>query len=94
MDKAKQILEEALSYKNCDGLIDEGSRLEDAVLYALNEALRQPLVSKSLPADKIYDIIKEQNFGKCIRTAKDCDCEGDYCHAIMVLAEKLAGNVC
>jgi hypothetical protein len=35
--KAKEIL--ALSYKNCEGLIEEGSRLEDAVLYAINEAL-------------------------------------------------------
>lgn len=45
MDKAKRILEEALSYKNCDGLIEENSRLEDTVLYAINKALRQPLVS-------------------------------------------------
>lgn len=47
MDKAKRILEEALSYKNCDGLIEENSRLEDAVLYAINKALRQPLVMGS-----------------------------------------------
>lgn len=45
MDKAKRILEEALNYKNCDGLIGENSRLEDAVLYAINQALRQPPVS-------------------------------------------------
>lgn len=48
MDKAKRILEEALSYKNCDGLIEENSRLEDAVLYAINKALLQPPVSGSL----------------------------------------------
>ena len=29
MDKAKQILEEALSYKNCDGLIEENRDLLD-----------------------------------------------------------------
>lgn len=40
MDRAKEILEEALSYKNCYGLIEEGSRLEDAVLYAINLALK------------------------------------------------------
>lgn len=42
MNKAKQILEEALSYKNCGGLIEEDSRLEDIILYAINQALRQP----------------------------------------------------
>lgn len=51
MDKAKQILEESLSYKNCDGLIEENSRLEDAVLYAINQALLQAHVIKSLLAD-------------------------------------------
>lgn len=35
------ILDDALSYKNCDGLIEEGSRLEDAVLYAIKEALNK-----------------------------------------------------
>ena len=41
MNKAKSILEQALHYKNCDGLIEENSRLEDAVLYAINEALQR-----------------------------------------------------
>lgn len=54
MDKAKEILEQALSYKNCEGLIEENSRLEDAVLYAINEALRQPLVIKSVCGDCLY----------------------------------------
>lgn len=49
MDKAKRILEEALRYKNCDGLIEQNSRLEDAVLYAINQALLQPPVSGELP---------------------------------------------
>lgn len=70
MNKAKEILEQALSYKNCDGLIEENSRIEDVVLYAINEALRQPPVSgqicdncgngKPSICDKCYEI--ESNF--------------------------------
>ena len=51
MNKAKQILEEALSYKNCGGLIEENSRLEDIILYAINQALRQPDVIKPVCPD-------------------------------------------
>lgn len=67
MDKAKQILEEALSYKNCDGLIEENSRLEDAVLYAINEALQQAHVMRSLPSDDdIAKWVKEHGYyGHC-----------------------------
>ena len=51
MNKAKQILEEALSYKNCGGLIEENSRLEDIILYAINQALHQPDVIKPVCPD-------------------------------------------
>lgn len=66
MDKAKRILEEALSYKNCDGLIEENSRLEDAVLYAINKALRQPPDAKHLLADSasIKDLI-HRDISRC-----------------------------
>jgi hypothetical protein len=63
MDKAKRILEEALSYKNCDGLIEENSRLEDAVLYAINEALRQPLVSGELNCEHDWLVDMYDHFG-------------------------------
>jgi len=53
MDKAKNILENALSYKNCEGLIEEDSRLEDAVLHAINEALNQ----ESWSDDKVIDFV-------------------------------------
>lgn len=41
----------------------------------------------------LADKIKEQNYGKCIRPNKDCDCEGDACVACMDLAEKIIKNV-
>lgn len=65
MKTPKETLHAALSYKNCDGLIEEGSRLEDAVLYAMQEYASQYTPEIKMPTESL------SNFKSLIEATED-----------------------